>query len=172
MRTLLLSYFFLVILISFNWRAFMEFDWQQVFFLISRTLHRILANLIKAVFLMVSILLPFTNSYSSFSRPLRTVPSASIIIYITVTFMFQDYFCSLARSKYLSLNSLSLVFTIQSVGTVQSSWHPVLFSFISFFSFFMQSSQGYIFRLGFSDLFVSRNLKKKLSLKSSWTGSG
>ena len=59
---------------------------------------------------------PGTNS-------LVTVPSAQI----TVTFVFQSFFSSLARSRYLSLFSLSFRFTLWSAGTAMSTIQQVLF---------------------------------------------
>ena len=61
---------------------------------------------------------PFTNP---FTNPLVTVPSAKIIIGITVTFMFHSFFSSLARYRYLSLFSLSFNFTLWSAGTAKST---------------------------------------------------
>ena len=71
---------------------------------VSRTLLRILADLINAVIWMVSTCLLVSKSSSS----LVTIPIAPITIGITVTFMFHSFFgfflfCSLARSRYLSL---------------------------------------------------------------------
>ena len=69
-----------------------------------RTLLSILADLSNAVHWMVSTHPPISNSF----KPLGIVPSAPITIGITVTFMFHSFFSSLAKSKYLSLLSLSM----------------------------------------------------------------
>ena len=70
----------------------LESERQQV----SRTLLSILADLNKAVVRIISILPPISHSPSH----LETVPSAPITIGITVTFMFHNFFCSLAWFKY------------------------------------------------------------------------
>ena len=51
---------------------------------------------------MVSTRPPTFKSSSPFSNPLVTVPNAPITIGIIVTCMFQSFFNSLARSRYLS----------------------------------------------------------------------
>ena len=51
-----------------------------------------------------------------FANLLRIVPSAPITIGITVTFMFHRCFSYLARSRYLSLFSLSVDFILWSIG--------------------------------------------------------
>ena len=71
------------------------------------------------------------------NMPLGIVPSASITIVITVTFMFHSFFSSLARYKYLPLFS-SLISTLWSAGTVQSTIQQVLV----FFFFFSLSRSG------------------------------
>ena len=53
-----------------------------------------------------------SNSSSAFINLLVTVPSAPITIGITITFMFDSFFSSLARSTYLSFFSLSFSFTV------------------------------------------------------------
>ena len=74
-------------------------DWN--FLQVSRTLLSILADLNNAVVLMVSTRPRISKSSSPFTKPLVTVPRAPVIIGITVTFMFHNFFSSLARSKYL-----------------------------------------------------------------------
>ena len=44
-----------------------------------------------------------SNFFTPFSKPLRVVLSVSIIIGITVTFVFRYFFSSLAKSKSVSL---------------------------------------------------------------------
>ena len=72
--------------------------------LASRTLLSILVDLNNAVFWRVSV----------FPR----VPSVLTTIVIVVTLMFDSFFCSLARSKYLSI---SFIFVLWSAGTAKST---------------------------------------------------
>ena len=72
---------------------------------VSRILLSILAVLINAVVWMVSTRPPTFKSSSHFNNPLVTVPKAPITIGIIVTFMFHNFFNSLARSRYLSFFS-------------------------------------------------------------------
>ena len=77
---------------------------------VSRTLLSILAVLVW----MVSTRLPTSKSSSLFSNPLVTVPNAPITIGIIVTCLFQRFFNSLARSRYLSFFSHSFSFILWS----------------------------------------------------------
>ena len=87
----------------------------------------ILADLKNAVVWMVSIYLLIFISSSTFTKHFMTLPSALVIIGITVIFNFSNYFNSLARSKHLSLFSFSLVFTLWSAGTIKSTiWQFLL----------------------------------------------
>ena len=61
------------------------------------------------------------------TNPLVTVRNTPITIGIIVTFRFQNFFCSLARSKYLSLFSLSFNCTMWSGGTAKSTIRRVIF---------------------------------------------
>ena len=76
---------------------------------------------------------------SKFSNPctisLVTVPSDPITIDVSVTLMFHNFFCSLARSRYQSLFSLSSNFTLWSVGQ-----QSPLFGWIFFFLWTVISS--------------------------------
>ena len=81
---------------------------------VSRTFLSILAELNNAVVWMVSAHSPISNSSSSFTKPLRIVPSAPITIGITITFHY--FFSSLARSKYLPLFSFCLIFILWLAG--------------------------------------------------------
>ena len=47
-----------------------------------------------------------------FSRPLETIPKVTIAYDITIIFMFHSFFSSLARSRYLSIFSHSIIFTL------------------------------------------------------------
>ena len=95
-----------------------EFEWQQV----SLTLLSILANLDNTVVWMVSTCPLISKSSSSFTNSLGIIPSAPITIGITVIFMFPRFFSSLARSRYLSLFSLSFNFTLWSAGRFFFCW--------------------------------------------------
>ena len=55
---------------------------------------------------------------------------------ITITLMFHSFLSSLARSKYLVLFSLSLIFTLQSDGKAKSNIRKVLFFFFYSLIFF------------------------------------
>ena len=107
----------------------MVFPWSlndrkssQVF----RTLLSILANL-NAVVWMVSARPLISKSSSPFSKLLGIIPSISITNGITITFMFNSFLSSLARFKYLSLFSFSLVFTLWSTETEKSTRQQVTF---------------------------------------------
>ena len=63
---------------------------------------------------MVSTRPPGSKFFSPFNNPLVIVPKAPITINIIVTFMFQSFFTSPARSKYLSFFSLSFSFSLWS----------------------------------------------------------
>ena len=69
---------------------------------------------------MVSIYSLISKSSSSFFNPFRIVPSALTTAGINVIFMSHIYFSSLARSRYLSRVSLSLIFTQWSACTAGS----------------------------------------------------
>ena len=69
---------------------------------VSRTRLRILAVLSNAVVWIVSTRPPTSKSSRPFNNPLVIVPKAPITIGTIVTFMFDSFFNSLARSKYLS----------------------------------------------------------------------
>ena len=64
----------------------------------------------------VSIHLFIYNSSNTISKPLETIPIESIWsgIIITITIIFYSFLCSLARSKYLSLFTFSLIFILWS----------------------------------------------------------
>ena len=79
---------------------------------VSWTLLSILADLNNAVVWMVSIPQPISNSSSSPTKPLVTVPSPPITIDIILTLIFHNFFSSQAGSKSLSLFSLSFYFVI------------------------------------------------------------
>ena len=95
---------------------------------ISRTLLSILANFSNAVVSMIFIL-PLI--FSSFSKPLGTIPNALNTNVITVILKLLSFFSSLTRSKYFSIFLLSFIFTLWSAGMKKSTWGLVLFFFFS-----------------------------------------
>ena len=98
---------------------------------VSRILLRILVHLNNAVIWMVSACLLISKSSNLFTKLLCIVPSVPITIGITVNFMFYIFFRSLARSKYLSLFSLSFIFPLWSAGTAKSTIQLVHFFLLS-----------------------------------------
>ena len=109
---------------------------------VSKTLLCILADLNHAVVWMLSAHPLISNSSSPLIKPLGIDPSTPTTIGIAVTFIFHSIFSSLARSKYLSLFSFSLIFTLWSAGMAKSTIRLVLFIF------------NYHFWPGLGDLFV------------------
>ena len=90
----------------------------------------------------------------TYNNSLGIIRSAPIIVGITVTFMFHSLFYS--RSRYLSLFSLSLDFTLWSAGMVTSTIWQVLF--LSFF--YCWPWLGLVIWPRLGDLFVSQNSKE------------
>ena len=125
-------WWFFFLLESFSHQCWlMVFNWSlndSKSLLVSRILLSILTNLncefgcAPFIFLYPSPPLPFNN-------PLVTVPRAPIIIDINVTFMFNSFFNSLARSRYLSFFSFSFNCILWSAGTAKSTILQVLFFF-------------------------------------------
>ena len=88
---------------------------------VSRTLLSIRVDLGNAVVSMVSSCPLIFKSSRPCTNSLVTVSSAPFTIDITVTFMFHSFFfSSLARSRYLSIFSLSFSFTLWSVKKAKS----------------------------------------------------
>ena len=103
---------------------------------ISRTLLSILANLNNIVVWMVSTCPIICKSFNPFTNLMGIFPAAPITIGITVTFIFHSFFfTSVARSRYLSLLSLSFNFTGWSGWTAQSTIWKVLFFFFFLLTF-------------------------------------
>ena len=95
--------------------------------LVSRILLSILAVHNNAVVWIVSTRPTTSKSSSFFNNPLVTVPKAPITIGIIVTFMFYNFFNSLARSRYLSFFSHSFSFFLWSAETAKSTILQILF---------------------------------------------
>ena len=93
---------------------------------VSRTLLSILANLNNAVIWMVSTRPPMSKSSSSIINPLVTYQAQQLLL-ISLSLSCSIFFCSLARSRYLSFFSLSFSFTLWSAGTAKSTIRQVLF---------------------------------------------
>ena len=105
---------------------------------------------------------PFiSKSFSQFTNPLGIASIAPITISTTVTFMFESFifffFCSIAKSRYLSLFSLSFNFTHWFVVTATSTILQVLFSF---FFFFRRLSLEEVVRSRLGYPYVSENLRE------------
>ena len=93
---------------------------------VSRTLLSILAVLNNVVVWMVSTRPPNSNSSSSFSNLLVTVPNTPMTIGIIVTCIFHSFFNSVARSRYTFFFSHSFSFILWSAGTAKSTILQVL----------------------------------------------
>ena len=109
----------------------MVFHWSlshSKFLQVSRTLLSILAVLNNVVW-MLPTRPPTSKPSSSFNNNLVTVLKIPITISIIVTFMFHNFFNSLARVRYLSFFSLSFSFIPWSAGTAKSAILQVLFFF-------------------------------------------
>ena len=96
-----------------------------------QTLLSILADLSNALVWIVSAL-PVSNSPSPLTKDFGIVSSAPVIIGITINFLSHKLFSSLARSKYLSLFSFYLIFTLLSAGTAKSTIWQVIIIVYSF----------------------------------------
>ena len=96
---------------------------------VSRTLLRILVNIDKTVVSIVSTRPLISKSSSRWVNPLVTVSKAPVTIGITVTFMYNIFVSSQARSGYLSFFSLFFNFTLWSAGTAKFTILHILFFF-------------------------------------------
>ena len=107
----------------------MDFHWSlsdSKYPQVSRTLLIILAVFSISVVWIVSTHPPASKSSRHFNNPLVTVPKAPITIGTIVTFIFQSFFNSLARSRYLSFFIHSFIFTLWSSGTAKSTILQIL----------------------------------------------
>ena len=116
---------------------------------VSRSLFRILSNLKYGAIWVVATYPLISKSSRLFINPLGVVSSTPITIGITVNFMFYS-FCSLSRSRFLSLFSLFLKFSLCGQPEQQS---PLFGGF----SLFCWLSLGLVVWLRLGDLFVSQN---------------
>ena len=141
-RSLLsLFYFFGDIHISGSW-WFSTRVWVIATPQVLRTLLSILADLNNAVVWTVTTRLVISKSSGPCTNPLVTVPRAPITIGNIVTFMFHSFFNFLARSRYLSLFSLSFNFILWSDRTAKFTILQVLsFLLIIRWSVYISKSQ-------------------------------
>ena len=100
---------------------------------VSKTRLRILAVHSNAVVWIVSTRPATSKSSRLFNNHLVIVPNAPITIGTIVTFMFHSFFDSLARSKYLSLFSLSFRFVLWSAGTAKSTILQILSILVDYY---------------------------------------
>ena len=118
----------------------------------SRILLSILADF-NIVVRMGSTCHLISKSTSLLTKPLGIVPSALITIGIHVTFVCYSFFSSPAKPRYLSLVSLSFIFTQMSDRTAKFTKQLAFFSFL----FFSWLSQGMVVWLRLGDPFLSQN---------------
>ena len=127
---------------------------------VARTLLTILAYLNKAIVWMISPRPLISKSSNPRINSLVTVPKAPITIGLTVTFMFHNFFNSLARSKYLSFFSLSFSFLVVSRDCkVHNSESSLFFSFFFFFFFLCWLLLGLVVWPRLGNQFVFQNLR-------------
>ena len=131
---------------SFYW-SLRDSKSPQVF----RILLCILADRNNAVVWMVSTC-PLISKFSSpFTNTWVIVLSVSIPIGITATFMFHSFLSFLARSRYLSLFSLSLNYILWSAEIISIISFP--FCFYIFYLFESYGQQAILSKLYTPDLF-------------------
>ena len=131
------NYYYLILLWVFHTIVSWWFEWQQISTHLQDSSQYSWLN--NAVVWMVSTRPLISKSSSSCCNPLVTLPSAPIIIGITVSFMFYSFFSSLARSTYLSLFFTFFHFypVVSRNGKVHySAGSPFFFFFFLFFFFF------------------------------------
>ena len=91
-----------------------------------RTLLTILAKFDNTAVWVISTRRLILKSSNHFINHMSIVASAPITTGNTDTFMFQSFFSSLARLRYLSLFSLSFNFTLWSLRRAKSTIQQVL----------------------------------------------
>ena len=102
---------------------------------VSRTLLSILAVLSNAV--VVFTRPPISKSSRPLNNPLVMVPKAQITIGTIVNFMFNSFFNSLSKSRYLSFFSHSFSFySVVSCDSKVDNFANSLFFYFFFFFFF------------------------------------
>ena len=104
--------------------------------------------------------LDFFSDFQLFQSPFQAIGDCSkhtIIFGITVIFMFHRFLSSLARSNYLPLFLLSLIFTLGSARSAKSTRWQFLF-FISFFFFSIINRSGLLVGIRWS-VCISKSLK-------------
>ena len=102
----------------------------------------ILANLNKAVVWMFSTRPLICKSSGLCTNLWMSIPRAPITTGIAVTFLFYNFFISLARSGFLSFFSLSFDFTQWSAERAKSTtWEILFFIYFLFFSKIWSSSR-------------------------------
>ena len=124
---------------------------------VSRTLLSILADLNNAIVWMVSFCPNIFKSPSPFTNPLEIVLRASIIIGIIITFVLQQFFSSLARSRYLSL----FLFSVNFIVVCQDGKIHNLAG-----SLFLCLSLGLVVWLRLGDLFLYQNPREHFASHS------
>ena len=95
---------------------------------------------------MVSTRPLISNSSSSSTNFLVTVPSSLIILTITATFIFHSFFSSPAKSRYLSIFSISFSFTLTERQSPLS--FLFIYSFIYFYFYFFFFADYHFTRSG------------------------
>ena len=136
---------------------------------VSRILLNILIELNSVIVLVILIQLLISNSSWPLTKPLGTIPSAPITIGITITFMFDSFLSSLARSKYSSFfDSLSVV---RQGGKVHYATGALFFvDLLSFYSLSVFHSS--VSWWSFTRVQVSTSLLKSPALQNSSQNSG
>ena len=119
----------LLLVLNYHYYYFIPFV-DSKFLQVSRTFD-ILTDLYNSVDRIVTIRSLISNASSPLSK-LGTVPSAPITTDDTVTIILHRFLSFLARSKYLSLFLLSLVFTQWPTGMAKSTRGQVLFFLLLF----------------------------------------
>ena len=116
---------------------------------VSRTLLSIVDDLSNVIVWMVSHHPLTSKSFSPSSNPLVTLPSSSVAIGITVTYMFHIFFPFSSKVQVLLSFSLSSSFSLWSSETAKSTIRLILFCCLY--------SLGLVVWPTWSDPFISQN---------------